>query len=106
MESIFLVLEKWDIGVLLGNVLSLAAMILNFFFMGVSIEKSLSVSEKVAKKVIFLSQTIRRLLLFVIIAFGAASPLFNTVSVIVPVFFPRLAILLRPYFLRRETDRV
>ena len=97
-QAIFLVLGKWDYTVFLGNLLSAGAMILNFFFMGISIEKALRLGEKDTKKIMWASQSIRNILLFAVIAIGAALPIFNTVAVIVPLFFPRIALFLRPYF--------
>ena len=40
MQGIFLIISKWNYTVLLGNFLSGAAMILNFFFMGLSVQKA------------------------------------------------------------------
>ena len=33
MEAVFLILRKWDVTVLLGNILSASAAVLNFLFM-------------------------------------------------------------------------
>ncbi len=105
LQAIFLVLGKWDYTVLLGNLLSAGVMILNFFFMGISIEKALKLGEKDTKKIMLASQSIRNILLFAVIALGAALSLFNTVTVIIPVFFPRLALFLKPYFTKiKERD--
>ena len=98
LEAVFIVLGKWDYTVFLGNVLSTSAMILNFFFMGLSIEKALKGGGKNTKKIMFFSQSIRNILLFLVIALGAFLPTFNTVAVVIPVFFPRFALFLRPCF--------
>ena len=107
LQTIFLMIGKWDYTVILGNILSVGAMTMNFFFMGISIEKALKLDEKDTKKIMLLSQSIRNILLFLVIAIGAALPTFNTVAVIVPVFFPRIALFLRPLFAKiKESDAV
>ena len=96
MESIFLILQKWDYTVLLGNLLSGSVAVLNFFFMGMSIQKSLTKEPANAKKNIQASQSVRNLTMFLAVAIGVLLPYFNTVTVIIPIFFPRIAITLRP----------
>ncbi len=96
MQAVFLIAKKWDYTVLLGNILTDAVMILNFFWMGLTIQKALSSDEKEAKNLMKLSQSLRTLFIFVAIVVGVAFPLFNTIAVIIPVFFPRIAILFKP----------
>lgn len=100
MQAVFLVLGRWDIKVLLGNALSGAAVVLNFFFMGLTVQNALEKDEKEAKTAIKLSQTYRMLFLIVAVALGAA--FLNLWAVIVPVFFPRIAISLRPLFDKKQ----
>lgn len=102
MEAIFLILQKWDYTVLLGNLLSGAIAVLNFFFMGITIQKSLKKEPADAKKLMHASQSARNLGMFVVVAIGVLLPYFNTVAVIAPMFFPRIAIALRP--LRKEKE--
>ena len=49
MELVFLILSKWDITVLFGNLLGALAMILNFYFMGIGVQKALGKDEKDAR---------------------------------------------------------
>ena len=102
MESVFLVMQKWDYTVLLGNILSATAVVLNFLFMGISIQKALEKDEKDAKTAVKASQSLRTFFLFVVVAIGAAVPIFNIWSSIIPLLFPRIAIALRPLFNRKE----
>ena len=96
MQAVFLVCKIWDYKVLLGNLLSLILTVSNFYFMGLTVQKAVEKDESDAKKLMKSSSSIRTAVLFVIIAIGVALPWFNTVAVIVPVFFPRIAILFRP----------
>ncbi len=98
MQIVFLLLKKWDYTVILGNILSLTVAVLNFYFMGISIQKALLVDESQARKIIKTSQSIRNMFLFLGIAIGVLIPCFNTVAVILPVFFPRVAVSFRPLF--------
>ena len=101
MQAVFLVIGEWDYTVLLGNILSASAAVLNFFLMGISIQKALEKDENDAKKTIKLSQSYRFLFLIVVLVAGAAIPCFNLWAVLVPVLFPRIAIVFRPYFDRK-----
>lgn len=96
LQAVFLVLGAWDITVLAGNALSGAAVVLNFFFMGLTVQNALEKDEKEAKTAVKLSQTYRMLLLIVAVALGAA--FLNLWAVIIPLFFPRIAISFRPLF--------
>lgn len=98
MQAVFLMLNAWDYTVLLGNLLTGAAGILNFFLMGLTVQNALGKEEKEAKGTMKLSQTYRFLFLAVVVALGCALPPFNTWAVIIPVFFPRVAVALRPLF--------
>ena len=60
-------------------------------------QKAVLKEEADARKLMKSSSSIRTAVLFVGIAIGVALPWFNTVAVIVPVFFPRIAILFRPF---------
>ena len=97
MQAVFIVCKKWDYTVLLGNLLSLTLSVLNFYFMGLTVQKAVLKEEADARKLMKSSSSIRTAVLFVGIAIGVALPWFNTVAVIVPVFFPRIAILFRPF---------
>lgn len=104
MQAVFLVLQKWDYTVLLGNLLSFAAAVGNFFLMGLTVQSAVLKEEKQAKNLMKLSQTGRTSLLFLAAALGVLLPCFNTVSSLLPLFFPRIAAALRPVFLKREEE--
>ena len=98
MQAIFLVISEWNYTVLLGNLLSALFAVLNFFLMGITVQKALDKDEKEAKTLVKVSQLYRSLMILVVTVIGVALPCFNTVAVIVPVFFPRIAIAMRPLF--------
>ena len=56
MQSVFLIIGKWDYTVLLGNILSAVCGILNFLFLGITVQKALdSKDEKYIKNLITLN---------------------------------------------------
>ena len=95
MQAVFLAIGKWDYTVLLGNLLSGTFAILNFLLMGITVQKALSKNdEKLAKNTIRLSQSMRTFMLFVVAALGALLDCFNIWTALIPLLFPRVAILI------------
>lgn len=105
MQAVFIALDKWNYTVILGNVLGAVIMILNFFFMGISVQKAVAVDEKEAKKIMKLSQSLRTLLIFVAVVIGVVLPFFSTLATIIPLFFPRIAVALRPLWKENKTTK-
>lgn len=103
MQAVFLALKRWDYTVLLGNLLSLTAAVANFYFMGISVQKALDKEPSEARKIMKASQSMRNFGMFVAVMIGVVLPYFNTVTTIVPVFFPRVAVSFRP--LLKEKDK-
>lgn len=97
MQAIFLIIGKWEIGVLLGGLLSFLAGVGNFLLLGLTVQKAVLKEEKEAKQLMKTSQALRQVAMFGILALGLAVPVFHWVAVIVPMFFPRIAIALRPW---------
>ena len=102
MQAVFLIIEKWDYTVLLGNILSAAAGIVSFFFLGITIIKAVSSGDPAyAKKLMKASQAIRMLFMFGIALLGALLPCFNIWATIIPILFPRIALLIRSFMVKR-----
>ena len=102
MQSVFLVIRKWDYTVLLGNLLSGAISVLNFFLMGLTVQSALGKDEKEVKNAVKLSQTYRSLMMFAMLAVGVLVPVFNTLAVVIPVVFPRISFIFRPMFDKKQ----
>lgn len=98
MQSVFLIIGKWDYTVLLGNLLGYVAAVGNFFLMGLTVQSSLKMEEKDAKMKIRLSQGLRFLGLIVIAIVGWLVPVFNIIAVVIPYLFPRIGVAVRPLF--------
>ncbi len=96
MQAVFAFCGISNYSVLLGNLLGAIVMILNFFFMGITVQQALVKDESDAKKLMKLSQSLRTLFIFVCVVAGVMLPCFSTIATIIPLFFPRIAIALRP----------
>jgi len=95
MQAVFLVIGRWDYTVILGNLLGYAAIVLNYFGIGLTVQKALEKEEKEAKQTMKLSNTVRMLFLFCVAVIGVTVPVFHMVAALVPLLFPRIAIALR-----------
>ena len=98
MELVFQLTGHMAYTVPLGNLLGGVAAILNFFLMGWTIQRAVGLDEKAAAAKLKLSQLLRMLMLIVICCVGIALNFFQTVAVIVPLFFPRIGVASRPLF--------
>lgn len=105
MQAVFLVIGKWDYTVLTGNLLSGFFAVLNFFLMGIGIQKALGKEEKEAKSTLRLSRTYRMIMLLLVISLGVSLPFFHIWAVIIPVFFPRIAIFLYPVLRKNDIEK-
>ena len=101
MEAVFLIVKAWDYTVLLGNLLGLVAVTLNFLLMGITVQNAVTKEEKDAKSLMKLSQSGRLFMMFAFALVGYLVPVFNEIAVVVPFLFPRIAIMLRPLFKKR-----
>ena len=103
-QAVFLVIGKWSLSVLFGNLLSGVTGILNFFLMGLTVQAAVIIDEKKAALSMKVSQILRMLLIFAVAAVGVLLDCFNTVTVILPLFFPRIAISFRPLFNKKKNS--
>ena len=105
MQAVFLVIGQWDYTVLLGNVLGAAAVILNFLGMGITVQYAVGMDEKDAKQRIKASGMLRMLAIFVILIIGVVLPYFSTWTVVIPLFFPRIIVMIRPLWDKKTTEK-
>lgn len=102
LQSVFLIIGKWDYTILLGNLLGFSASVGNFFLMGLSLQTSMTKEEKNAKKFMKFSQTLRLFFVFIILLIASLLPVFNKIAVLIPLLFPRIAVTLRPVFIKKK----
>ncbi len=105
MEIVFLVAGFWDYTVILGNLLSGSVSVLNFFLMGLTVQRAVLEEKKKAANRMKLSQMLRMLMLFAAAAVGVFVPCFHFLAALIPLFFPRIGILFRPLIKRRKKQQ-
>lgn len=105
MQSVFLIIGMWNYKVLLGNVYSAGFMILNFYLMGMSVAKAVDKDEKEARNVMKTSMSLRTLMIFVALAVGVLVPVFDIFALLIPLFFVRIAVFLRPFIKKDISEK-
>lgn len=98
MQAVFLIIGRWDYTVLLGNILTGGASVLNFFLMALTVQSAIDMDEKDAKTKMKASQSLRMLMMLVVVVIGVTVPCFNIWASIIPVFFPRISMMFRMIF--------
>lgn len=101
-QAVFLIIGQWDYTVLLGNLYGAAIAVGNFFFMAMSVAKALELAPDEAKKKMKLSQQSRMLILLVLCVLGGVAPFLHTIALLVPQFFPRIAVSIRGMTMKKE----
>lgn len=104
IHSVFLILKRWDLTVLYGNLLGIFVAVLNFFLLGRTVQSALLKDEKDAKNAMKVSQMLRYLLIIIVVAAAALLECFNIIAVVVPLLFPRIAITFRPLFDKKSKE--
>ena len=96
LQAVCLVLGFWNYKLLLGNILGAFTAVLNFFFMGLSVQKAVLLDEKKAKETMNVSMVLRTFMMLVLLIIAAVVPVFNIWTAVIPMFFPRIAISIKP----------
>jgi hypothetical protein len=102
-QLVFLAFGAYGLAVLFGTLLSAALGILNFFLLGLTVQKVLTLGgdEAQAKGLMKLSRSVRTFGMLAVLAVGVLLDCFSTVAVLVTVFFPRVTIFIRQLMIRR-----
>ena len=94
MHGVFWAIGRWEWGVLWGNLLGGGFAVLNFFLLGLTVQKVANMTdEKRAKLKLQSSYTLRMLLTVAVIAVAVLVPCFVWPAAVIPLLFPRLTIL-------------
>ena len=105
MELVFWLCGHMDYTVPLGNLLGVCIAVLNFFLMGLTIQKSIGLNEKDASEKLKLSQRLRMLMVIALAAVGVGLPCFHSLAVVIPLFFPRIAIAFWPLLNKEDAPQ-
>jgi membrane protein YqaA with SNARE-associated domain len=103
MQSVYLIIGRWGISVLFGNVLGAGIGILNFFLLGLSVQKAVASDEKKAKEVMRGSHALRFAGIIVLIAVSLIFPkVFDIVATIISLLFASTAVFFRQIFVKKN----
>lgn len=102
MQSVFLIIGKWDYTVLLGNLLGYAAATANFLLLGITVQNAVTKPEDEAKKLIKASQQLRLFGMLAVALIGYLIPVFHIIAVIIPFLFPRVSVALRAAIIKNN----
>lgn len=101
MEAVYLVIGAWNFEVLWGNLLGAFVAVLNFFLMGLTIQRSLTLAPDDAKKFMHVSQSLRMLMIVVVCIICAVLLMPDLLAMLLPLFFPRVGTMLWPKLEKR-----
>ena len=105
MEAVFLILRKWDLSVLLGNLGGAAAAVGSFFLLAVTVSRAVSSGkpEEAAKRV-KASAGLRLIGMGGICALMIGVFRTNVYATVIPLLFPRAGLLFRPLYDRKRGE--
>lgn len=90
--GVFTLLGRFGLPVVWGLLLGAAAAILNFLFLGFTVQRAAEGKSDQGPAVIRLSYSVRTLLLGVYIFFALRCSWVNSAAAVLPLFFPRVTI--------------
>lgn len=91
MLAVYLIISKFTLNVLFAALTSGAVAVLNFFVMGLTVQKAVTVDDDSdRRKLIRASQLVRLLVMGVVVIVCAVFPKFDILALFIPLFFPRL----------------
>ncbi len=91
MLAVYLIISKFTLNVLFAALTSGAVAVLNFFVMGLTVQKAVTVDDDSdRRKLIRASQLVRLLVMGVVVIVCAVFPKFDIFALFIPLFFPRL----------------
>ena len=102
MEAVYLVIGKWGLPVLFGNLLGGTVGILNFFLMGLGLQSALNKDEKGAKATISFSHTMRFLLMAAVIVVSVLVDAIWIVPTVFSLFFPSVGVYLKSLIIKKN----
>lgn len=102
MESVFLIIGRYDYTVTTGNILGSGVSVLSFFLMCLSIQKAVLMNEEDAQKKMKSSQGGRYILIIVVMIIGASLPYFNIFAMLIPLLFTRILVVVRNAMLNKQ----
>lgn len=99
MESVFLIIRHWQLTVLFGNLVGAGVGILNFFLLGLSVQKAVKSEEKRAKDILRASHALRYALMAILVVTAVLIPsVFDMWATLISLLFANVAVYTRAIF--------
>lgn len=93
MQLVFIIIKRWDMTVVFGNLLGAFAAVLNFFLMCLTLQRCVKLEPDKAALKIRASQSGRLLMMAAFLGIAALLPkVFNIFAAAIPLIFPTLTI--------------
>ena len=97
MQAVFLLIGRWELPVLWGNLIGAAAAVGNHFLLGVTVQKALATGQKDrAMLKVRSSMTMRMLGIAAVCAAAVGLLKTNVFATLIPLLFPGIGLKLRP----------
>lgn len=93
MYGVFAAFGHYDLTVVLGALLGVAAAFANFAVLGMSVQKAVDKDAGGARISMASSYTLRMLMIAAVVVFAIKSPYINYLAAIIPLIFPRIVIM-------------
>lgn len=106
MQSVYLIIGKWALSVLLGNILGAGIGVLNFFLLGLSVQKAVSAEEKKAKEIMRTSHALRYAGIIALLVVSLIFPkVFDLIPTLISLLFSTIAIYVRQIMTRKKQNK-
>ena len=114
LQGVFLIARRWTGYILIDNAVTAVFSVLNFFLMGLTVQKAVGKSEQNAQNLMRVSQMLRNLMMAAVIVGCVVIHMQftdkiielvpNIIALFIPAFFPRFAILVRAKSVNTDID--
>ncbi len=98
LNAVYLIIGRWNLTVLFGNILGAVVAVLNFFLMALTVQSSIGKDEKAIKTRVQFSLLFRLLFMFGVAVIAHFIPkAFDLIPLLISYFFPRIVIMCRGF---------
>lgn len=103
MQLVFIIIKRWDMTVLFGNLLGAFAAVLNFFLMCLTVQRCVKLEPDKAAFKVRVSQSGRLFMMAAFLCIAALLPkVFNIFAAAIPLIFPTLTIAAYRFLLAKK----
>lgn len=101
-NAVFRLLFTWDRGVLYGSILGYVLSVVNFLWLGISVQIAMEKEQKKAQMYMQSTYMARTFMTAAVFALAIILPVFNWIAVLPPIFFTRISIMIINFTSKEE----